>query len=562
MSKTSPLSLTELEALQLERAKASLTAQEKLAQLLHPIFWAHWRTETTEGVLGRVGKMPWGGGFLGTADVCDQGPLLREAQQRQKIPMLVSGDHECGCRATRAPQCGRPMNFGAIEPIEEAEELLYRASVNVAQQARALGCHWNFAPVVDISMNWDSPIVNHRAYGDNVERICSLSQTYIRAFQENGMAATAKHFPGDGVDTRDQHIIVTHNTLPFDQWQATYGRTFGAAIDAGVMSIMTGWIALEGRSQCDPRTGLLLPATMDRAIQIDLLREQMGFEGVIITDAFGMGGLDSVYTNEDDLVIGALQGGADMLLFISSSVDSTVEVIEQALNDGRLDETQINASVDRILSMKAKLGLLSDKPSLPDEAAFDQFVNEPAAIELPHEVAERSLTLVRDWKNRYPLKAPTGSKILLIDLPADEPKPFDLNVGEDRDNTQPIYLLASELESDGYEVTCVNGTDVVPGDTSAYEAVIYLTQACPRAKGGTIRLSADCHGRINWPAIKNGQAAYFVSFGNPYAIREIGIIDNYVCAYSRQPNMVEAYAKALLGKIPFMGTCPVDLMLR
>ncbi|MBC2600233.1 glycoside hydrolase family 3 protein [Puniceicoccus vermicola] len=528
---------------------------------MHPILWAHWNQDTPEDAFQKVGALPWGGGFLGIADVVKTSPLLRDLQQRAKVPLLISGDHEGGCRAVGATPFGAVMNLAAIEPIEDAEDYAYKVAGAAARQARAMGCHWNFGPVVDINFNWNNPITNHRSFGDQPERIARLAQAYIRGMQDNGIAATAKHFPGDGVDSRDQHTVTSVNSLPLAEWRETFGKTFQAAIDAGVTSIMTGWIALLHGSGCHSKTGLRLPAVIDPAVQIQLLREEMGFQGLVITDAFRMGGLQAVYPNEGEMAVDALRAGADMLLFIRGGVDSTVDAIEQALNDGELDEAAIHASVDRVLALKARQGLLSDAMPLPDEESFKQQTQQADTISLSDAIGERSLTLVRDWEERYPLCLPEGEHILLVELGADHLGRSGINVGENDDKTLVLQIISRELRQAGYVVDSARNSSEVPDDLSRYSAVFYVSNISPRPNTGYVRLSSRSYACINWEAIKGKQPTYFVSFGNPYMIREIGVIDNYVCAYSRQPNVVTAYTKALLGKIPFRGKCPVDLKL-
>ncbi|WPJ97845.1 glycoside hydrolase family 3 N-terminal domain-containing protein [Coraliomargarita algicola] len=556
-----PLELSPIERNQVVQIIEQLEPRERLAQLIHPILWAHWNPESPVDAFHKVSSLSCGGGFLGVANLAETSPLLRDLQQRSKVPLLISGDHESGCRAVGATSFGSLMNLAAVEPIEDAEKYAYQVAAETARQARSMGCHWNFGPVVDINYNWDNPITNHRSFGDNPHRIARLAQAYIRGMQEHGIAATAKHFPGDGMDSRDQHTVTSVNTLPLNEWEQSYGQTFKAAIDAGVMSIMTGWIAMLHRSSLHVRTGLRLPAVIDPAVQIDLLRSEMGFKGLVVTDAFKMGGLRAIYPDEGELAVEALRAGADMLLFIRNSVESTVDAIECALNDGRLNELAINRSVERIISMKAKLGLLEAMIPLPDEDIFSARVDNPKTIELSSQVGERSVTLVRDWASRYPLNLPKKSRILLVELGSGHLGKSGINVGENDDKTLVLDTISRELEGAGYEVDCARIPADVQDDISAYDAVFYISNISPRPQTGSVRISSQANACINWEAMQAGQPAYFVSFGNPYLIREIGVVDNYVCCYSRQPNVVIAYTKALLGQIQFRGKCPVDLML-
>lgn len=551
MIKVNPLELSPTQQCLADKARRKLDFHGWLSQLLHPILWANWAPEPSDVILKRIPPGGWGGAFMGTGSSGEMRKLISAAQKRVAVPMVIAGDHECGCRAIEATPFGSAMNFGAIQPLEESARLLYEASAVTAREARSYGCNWSFSPVVDLNFNRENPITNHRSYGTDPERVAALSVAAIRGMQENGIAATAKHFPGDGIDSRDQHLLTTVNTLSPEHWRRTYGRTFGAAFDAGVMAVMTGWLAWLPRSRRDSRTGLLLPAAVDPRIQIDLLREEMGFQGLVITDALGMGGLWALYPNEAVCGVEALKAGADMLLFVKN-VPAMIEEMERALDDGRLTEKRIEESVVRVLAMKARLGLLDDAPPVLDDT--------PApAVDLSREVAERSLTLVCDWDGLYPLKQPSGSKIVLFDLPVNAPSSTGIGVGEDRDAVAARDCLSKELTAAGYRVVCVTGKEVASRELADASTIIYMMFACPSAGRGSLRMSPEALESIDWERIRSGFPAYFVSFGNPYAIQELAALPNYVCAYSRQSNIITAYAQALLGRIPFQGVCPVDI---
>ena len=437
-----PLLLTPALATQVAHAKCSLSPRGKLAQLLHPILWAHWDPKPDEEILERVVKFQFGGAFLGTGSCAAMKGLVNKAQSIASLPLLISGDHESGCRSVEATPLGSAMNLGAVTSLDEAVRLAKAAGEVTARQGRAFGCRWSFGPVMDLNLNHDNPITNHRSFG-SVERVCALGVAYALGMQEQGMAATMKHFPGDGVDARDQHVVTTVNRLSVEEWHQTYGQTFRAGIDAGIMSVMMGHIAWAARSSRHPKTGLLLPATVDPRIQIDLLREELGFEGLTITDAIGMGGLRTHFQSEQQCVVEALRGGADVALFVENPA-AALDAMEKAINDGYLKESRVDDALDRVLAFKAKLGLLEDK--LEEPASEESAYKDPLALDLSTQIAEKSLTLVRDWDQLYPLSLPTSAKIVLFELPM-EPngQPF-MAVGEEKDKTGECSPLGAVNE--------------------------------------------------------------------------------------------------------------------
>ncbi len=276
--------------------------------------------------------------------------LLAAIQEESTVPVLVAVDMEPGVGVncedmTRFPAA---MAFGATGQPAMAR-LAGRA---IAREARALGVHWSFAPVIDPQINFQNPVVMTRAYGDRPEMVAEFAAARIQGMQEdNLLAATAKHFPGDGMDDRDQHLCTSINPLPMDQWHQSYGRIWRAAFEAGVMSVMSGHISLPHYTGELEHPEDTLPATLSRPLQVDLLRRELGFEGVIVSDAAPMLGITSRCSAERLAVDNILAGG-DCFLFADPEHD--LGRLRQAAEKGELSEGRARASARRLLAMKAR----------------------------------------------------------------------------------------------------------------------------------------------------------------------------------------------------------------
>ncbi len=501
------------------------------------------------GVCGYFqGTKPWK--TLRDHSECFQHPL--------GIPPIISADYECRVAIEGGTSLGAAMNLGAVADPSERERLAYETGKSCAMQGRMVGTRWTFAPVADINAHPDNPITNVRGFSDDPHRIIPLIRAFIGGAQDHGMAATAKHFPGDGFDWRDQHVVTSVNPQDEKAWRDSSGRVFRAAIDAGVHSIMMGHIALPWLNDLDPRTGEHLPATLSRKAH-RLLREELGFDGVIVSDALGMGGMMWHCQTPMDAVIGNLRAGSDVVLF-PENVHEAVEATLAAIERGELDEQEINRSVKRVMALKEKTGLLHfiGKSILPAEEtakALFSSLTHSAAVDL----GRKSLTLVRDREQNYPL--PPKSRVLLIPLPVEEPTLDSLMVvGQEKIN-QRWQPLQQALQQAGCRVTILHDPKTWTQHLEQNDAAIYLFRQSPQAGRSSIRLAYPALQWIEqtrWPKDRR-ISRYYVSFGSPYILDELPHLPNFVCGYSDVPTVQTAYADALLGNIPFLGELPVTI---
>ena len=321
---------------------------------------------------------------------------------------LITMDMETGPNYLReCANFGTAMAISAANSVEDA----YACGEACALQGMENGICWSFGPAVDLNRNPKNPIMNTRCWGDDPDRVSEYTMAFIRGMQDHGMIATAKHFPGDGMDDRDQHICTTVNPLSMDEWRATYGKVWKTAIDGGLRAIMPGHIALPAYEKDHAER----PATMSRALLQDLLRGELGFDGLIVSDAMNMGGLAPYVTVEQGL-IELVKAGCDVLLFVNfwCELSHAADTLEDAVNRGEIDIEQVKKSIYRIWREKKRLGLFDGdecrlfKPCPPEK--------ERQFKEVEKRVAENSITLSKNDLGVVPLNEQKTKRVISVDV--------------------------------------------------------------------------------------------------------------------------------------------------
>ena len=341
-----------------ESTLAGLTLDQKIGQLLLPFMGTR---DLDKEIAANLGDIEPAGVHILGGTMAECQAASEYLQQRYPVPLILSADLENGAGRTLEGATSFPetMSLGATD----SEELAFMTGRAAAVEGRACGVHWTFGPVVDLNLNPNNPITNTRAFGDDPDRVGRLAVAVIRGMQANGLAATAKHFPGDGLDDRDHHLCTTINPLSMDDWYALSGRMFRKAIDAGVWAIMPGHISLPA---WDPGGGAhpssAPPATLSRRLITGLLREKMSFAGVVVTDAMNMAGA-LAWGPAEEILPQAIDAGCDVMLFCSARSD--FDILKRAVQGRRLTEGRIDQSVRRILALKEALGLHADRGLRP-----------------------------------------------------------------------------------------------------------------------------------------------------------------------------------------------------
>ncbi len=494
---------------------------------------------------------PVGGVFVGSEVIKDAVDGRAEVAARTRelagactgAPLVFASDMEngCGSMVKGLTPFPHPMALGAAG----SENLAYDYGRYTALESRSVGVQWTFSPVADLNVNFRNPVTSVRSVGDDPGLAGPLLSRVVRGMQDNGLAACAKHFPGDGMDYRDQHLTTTVNHLSKDDWLKMHGGVFKRLIDEGVYSIMTGHIALPA-FQAESRGGRFLPATLSRELSTALLKQQLGFSGVIVSDALIMGGFIKWFERTQAL-IECFKAGTDMLLWPDLSY---FDAMEKALDSGEVPVSRLDDAVARVLTMKEKLGMLSagykaHRPISADESA--------GAGSLAREVAEKSLTLLRDRRGFLPVRPADAGKVLLAAITPDD-KAFER-----------FAALKSALEARGCAVDVrrnpwFSEIDRVAG---GYDLIVYALERTPHRPMGPLNFWSGEAAGI-WSALASGsEKSVVVSFGSPYFCAEyFDAADVFVNAYSPVPAAQEAFVRALFGETGFAGKSPVRLDLK
>ena len=467
-------------------------------------------------------------------------------QKVSKIPLLVSGDLEHGGGSVAKDL----IKFPDMMAIGSANDrkLDYLFGKYTAIEGTSMGINWSFSPVVDMSRNWLNPIVSNRSLGNDPTRVSDAAAAIIDGMQEYGMAACAKHFPGDGVDFRDHHICTTVNSLSEEEWFSSYGALYKKLIECGVYSIMLGHIALPFMDSSMNSRGIFAPAAVSRPVVSELLRDRLGFQGLIVTDAVDMGGFMDwdVYDNR---MIASLNCGVDAILWPNSTGNEYFKLVEDAVLDGRLPKERLIEAVSHVLEMKARLGLLDDSWSVETPSEEDRKIEADAA----KCIAEKSISLVRNRDGILPLDPEKTKRILIGNMPRIK-----------KGHTFPMDYLIDGLKARGIEifvieeldpVSLLNQKEQIGTDWDAFLMPFILPT---HGLINTVRPMGDS-ARSMWATqMLEFISPIFISFSTPYLLCDYPYMQTLINAYSYNPYTVDVVIKALFGEIPFNGTAPVS----
>ena len=459
-----------------------------------------------------------------------------------KIPILITSDFENGCGSMLKGLTPFPylMGLGATN----SEEIAYNYGKATALEARSVGSNWTFSPIADLNINKRNPLINVRGIGDNPDHAIRLLKQVVRGMQENGLAACAKHFPGDGLDYRDQHIVTTNNDLSFDEWKKLSGRVFQELIDDGVYSIMAGHITLPDYQKEIFSNGMKLPATLSHELITNLLKKEMGYKGVVVTDALDMGGFLGWYKTKRRAQIESFKAGCDMMLWPDTHyVDDMVEAVE----NGYIPMERLDDAVTRILEMKEKLGMFEqDRHAIKLTKEDRDFIRKTQ-----QETAEHSLTLIRDQGNFFPMTTEKFKKIAV--LPVTHHKPA----------LEEAELLCAELRGKGFEVDCYEdmfSASEIEKVVEEYDLVIYALFSRPFRPMGFLDFMYPEANKVGHCCKWGVEKTMVISFGSPYFGNQyFERAVTYVNAYSMLSPSVKAFVKAAVGEIEFSKFSPVEL---
>lgn len=508
-----------------------LTEDEKIGQLFFPIGFS-----TEKEYLNHLRSLGIGGLFFrpGVAEEVQQ--TYEYMQRTSKVPLLTAANLEDGGNGSsiEGTAFGNQMAVAATNQTSDA----YTLGKIASSEGKAVGVNFGFSPVVDLDLNFRNPITNVRTYGSDVERVIKNAKEYIQAFHDNGIMTSIKHFPGDGVDERDQHLLTSINSLSVDNWKKTFGKVYQELIDFGSKAVMVGHIAFPAYS------GDEMPATLSPQLLQDLLRNELGFNGLTITDATPMVGFCSAM-KRSEAVPYTIQAGCDMLLF-NRVLEEDIQYMKDGLSKGILTKERLDEAVTRILATKASLGL--HQTINHGTAKFEDFREEQL------DLADQSITLVKDTQNMLPLSVEKHKRVLLQLL------------GSFNSNERVLEKVKAELEKRDFEITVyepeTNFFDLgtVTSFSNDYDAVLYVANI-QNASNQTVT-------RVHWhtlfglgnnlPWFTKEVPTMLLSFGNPYHLYDLPMVDTVINAYCNYDHFIEMAIKKVTGESSFKGVSPVN----
>ena len=548
--KENPFYLTEEQVQWVESTYDSMSLEEKIGQLFCPIVFTKDEKELKELVETKhIGGMLYREG---------PGEELRQShkilQDASKIPLLTASNLEYGGNgsAIEGTYYGREMLAAATGDVERAYQL---GKVSCSEGA-AVGVNWSFAPVVDLDLNYHNPITNVRTFGSDLQTVIDMGKAYIRGAKEEGVAISVKHFPGDGVDERDQHLVTSVNALSCKEWNESYGKIYKEMIEAGTLTVMAAHIALPAYEEYFDQKPCerILPATLSENLLKKLLREQLGFNGLIVTDATPMVGFCSARDRATAVPL-SIENGCDMFLF-NRNMEEDFRLMREGYEKGILSDARLEEAVKRILATKAAMHLPEKQEKgqlVPDASALD-ILNCETYDRWAKECADEGVTLVKDIQKLLPID-PKKHKRVLLELMGDFPS-----------NKRVCESFVRELEARGFEVTVYEPEgfevmeDSVESFKSRYDLIFYV--------GNIETASNKTVSRLNWhtmfglgnnmPWMVHEMPALFVSVGNPYHLLDAPMIKTFVNGYCNSEYVIHAVVEKLCGDSEFKGKSPID----
>lgn len=554
--KAKPFCLNDEDIRWVNETLSGMTLDEKVGQLFCLIAYT-----SDEALLQHMAGNIKAGGVMcrpmPTAELVD---TIRILQESASVPLLVSANLEAGGNGIveEGTRIGSQMQIAATDD----DTLAYKAGVVCGREGKAVGVNWGFAPILDIDYNFRNPITNTRTFGSDPERVRRMSLNYMKGLQDNGIAASVKHFPGDGVDELDQHLAISINDLSVDDWDNTYGVIYKEAIDGGALSVMVGHImqpAYTRHFNPEVKDKELLPASLSYELTTQLLKEKLGFDGLVVTDASTMAGM-VIPMHRSQAVPQAIAAGCDMFLF-TRNLDEDVRYMKQGIKDGIVTPERLNEALTKILALKASLGLHKKKeagtlvPKLDE--ALEQLGTEEHCV-WAKEVADRSITLVKEETGVLPLHPDKQKRVLL----------YPIQSGESffvASAFNSITHFKQRLEDAGFSVEQFNPNKGMEGLLKSYQSyveqydvIIYLATMSTKSNQTVVRIEWAQPMGADVPILPAAIPTLFISLENPYHLLDVPRIQTYINTYGTSELVVDMLVDKLLGNSDFKGMSPVD----
>ena len=561
-----------------------MSLEEKIGQMIMP--WAHiefMNVKDPDYLLLQDEMRRYHVGGFGVTVFTDAGSLLKSEpleaaaltnglQKDSKYPLLFAADFERGLsmRLNGATAFPAAMAFGAAGDPELARQF----GKITAQEARAIGVQWNWFPVADVNSNPANPIINTRSFGEDPAEVGKMDVAYIEGARSEGLLTTVKHFPGHGDTDTDSHLTLARVTASMDRLNKVELVPFRAAIAAGVDSVMTAHVTVPA-IEPDPNR----PASVSSKVVTGLLKDQLGFKGLVVTDALDMGALTRVFSGTPAQIsaseaVEAIQAGNDMVI-IPADLDGAYNGLLQAVKTGALSEKRINESVLKILRIKASVGL--DRKRLVDLENVTKEIAKPENVAIAQQIADRAVTLTSDANHLVPLRTSPTPPAQPQTPPATAANPSGIVAVIFTDNARASEggrMFAHQLRERAPDASVLyvddaNSSFIAPDVMAAVanaKTVIAVAEAVPSARritqgqaGGSVDLNQSAAQLLENIMKSARDKTAVVAFGNPYIGTQIPGVGTYLCTFSNTPTSAISLAKALFGEIPIHGRLPVTI---
>ena len=558
-----------------------MTLEEKIGQMIMP--WARiefmnvnspdylqLREEMRKYHVGGFGVTVFtDGASLLKSEPLEAAALTNRLQRDSKYPLLFAADFERGLSMRMNGTTAFPaaMAFGAAGDKELSREF----GRITAEEARAIGIQWNWFPVADVNSNPANPIINTRSFGEDPATVSTMITAYIVGARNAGMLTTVKHFPGHGDTDTDSHLALPHTSASLDRLNQLELVPFRAAIAAGVDSVMTAHITVPS---IEPNPDL--PASISSKVITGLLKDQLGFKGLVVTDALDMGGLMHAFTGTASQIsaleaVAAIQAGNDMVI-IPADLEGAYTGLLEAVRNGVITRQRIDASVLKILRIKASVGL--DRVRMVDLNNVSKEVAQPENLSIAQKVADQAIALATDAGHLVPLQT-AGA----IDT-------GNASNGKNSSDIAAVIFTDNARMSEGGRVFAHQLRQRVPNAAILYvdeanaayisadvlaavasaKTVIAVAEAVPSAgrttrgeKNGSAGLDQSAAQILEGIEKTAGNKTVLVAFGNPYIGAQMQGVGTYLCTFSNTPTSAISLAKALFGESPIHGRLPVTI---
>ena len=588
--KKKPFYLTDNQIKWVEDTIASMTLEEKIGQM-----FVHLTGNTTdeEAIKEEINNTRLGGIRFNPRSKEEMWEMNRLFQKHSRIPVLSAVNVEAGGNgaSSNGTNVGQAIKVAATGDASYA----YKMGQICGRETAATGSNWAFTPIVDITYNWHNPVISTRAFGNDPDLVLEFSKEYFRGMSESGIPCAMKHFPGDGVDERDQHVASSVNSFSCEEWDATFGKVFRGMIDAGVQAVMSGHImqpAYQKFFNPDMKENEIKPATICKELLTGLLRGKLGFNGLVVTDASHMVGVAG-RAKRSEMVPDAIMAGNDMFLFYNDIEEDTRYMTEGYLS-GRLTEERLHEALTRILGFKAMIGLNEMTPDKFPAKEGLAIIGCPEHQKVSGEVSDLGITLVKQiGENIFPVLPEKYKSILLVPV-GPIPNPSIVMAGMVADGSKLVAKIKDGLEGRGHKVEvyidpvakafemmksmtpeqiqamqkdslknmnkkgAYGNKQTIERLTTQYDLVICIANVSSTMRT-TQRLEwAISKGGWDNPWYVNELPVIFVSFNCPFHLADVPQIKNYINCYDAHDTSIEHLLRKIAGESEFKGRSTVD----